>query len=207
MEGRTDTPCNGWDMPEGCCTFCGDSDPLLMEMWDELVPWAFRETCRRFPGHCNVEVRPCAPCSCPCGSCRCGRPPVIDLTDAFEYSVVSIENVAQLQVVIDNQAQSASEWRLETDDVTFSALGGRQGWPKQNLMLTEGDPGTWSIRATIGENPPAMLLRGLAQFACELVKDCRGQESCLPDGVRSISRRGQHRWTFTGVRAATAVSL
>ena len=36
-----------------------------------------------------------------------------------------------------------------------------------------------------------MLLRGLAQFACELVKDCRGQESCLPDGVRSISRRGQ----------------
>ena len=42
----------------------------------------------------------------------------------------------------------------------------------------------------VGCEPPAMLLLALADFVGNIVKECQGQDSCLPQGVRSITRRG-----------------
>jgi len=42
----------------------------------------------------------------------------------------------------------------------------------------------------VGKQPPKMLLDGAARFVCEMVKECQGKQSCLPSGVRSITRRG-----------------
>jgi hypothetical protein len=58
------------------------------------------------------------------------------------------------------------------------------------MCAPPGTVGTWEIIATIGAAPPKLLRRAAADLACEFVKACLGQDTCLPDGVRSIVRRG-----------------
>lgn len=178
-------------MPVECCKgLCAPSDELLVELWEAASELAFAATCFRFPGCCSAETRPCAPCGC---VSRCGcKYDSIDLSDAFCYPICrDAAGNPMLEVVIGGQVIPASQWRLESDGVTLATPGRFGGsYPTQNYDRPNGDPGTWSIRATIGCPPPRLLLLGAAQFACELWKECKGQDSCLPDGVTSIVRRG-----------------
>jgi len=128
--------------------------------------------------------------------CRCSNYSHIDLSPAFCYPICRNEDgTPKLDVVVGGQVVPVDEWRLASDGVTLIAPnklggGGCGSFPSQDQEADNGAPGTWSIRATIGCPPPGLLLRGAAQFACELWKECNGQESCLPDGVKSITRRG-----------------
>ena len=57
-------------------------------------------------------------------------------------------------------------------------------WPEQDHCNS-----AWSVRAMIGKAPPKLLLQGGTKFVCEIVKDLKGLDNCLPDGVRSVTRR------------------
>lgn len=183
-------------MPPSCCKgVCQPDDELLQELWEAASEYAFAATCWRFPGCCVAETRPCPPCGCTI-SCRCKDYDRIDLSDAFCYPILrGDDGQPRLEVIVDGQPVPASQWRLESDGITLAAPGklgggGCGSYPPQDYGLPNGAPGTWSIRATIGCEPPKLLLMGAAQFACELWKECHGKDSCLPDGVRSIVRRG-----------------
>lgn len=193
--GCVKKPC-GWEMPASCCKgLCEPDDELLAELWDAAAEYAFHATCHRFPGCCPAETRPCPPCGCRT-RCRCRDYSKIDLTDAFCYPICRDDDGnPRLDVVVNGEIIPADQWRLESDGVTLATPGrlgggGCGSFPPQDYEAPNGAAGTWSIRATIGCPPPRLLLMGAAQFACELWKECHGQESCLPDGVRSIVRRG-----------------
>lgn len=139
-----------------------------------------------------------------CGYCDCGPWGSIDLNGAFCYPVcVTDEGVPCIEFAFPQEDGSTELITPDTLDpetgkpvftmrpdgtLDFCApfkTGKCSGsWPAQDHC----DP--WTIRATIGCPPPKMLLMGAAKFACEMVKECLGEDNCLPDGVRSITRRG-----------------
>lgn len=196
--GCVQKPCE-WEMPPSCCKgVCAPDDEILDELWEEVSEFIFHETCGRFPGRCPAETRPCAPCGCVM-SCRCKDYRRIDLSEAFCYPIIRDDDGApELDIVVDGVIVPAGSYRLEGDGIILATptnlspnpLGCTGYWPGQDLGLANGSQGTWSIRATIGQPPPRILLRGAGMLACELWKECHGQESCLPDGVKQIVRRG-----------------
>lgn len=185
-----DTPCSGWEQPEGFCkTVCPDDDLVACAMWKAAVAFVYRATGHRFPGLCHVETQPCPPCACTHSCDRCGGPrqriPIDDI--GWCYPVTVINQIPRFEVVVDGVRQEG--WRLTGDRQYFQRYDNGP-WPSQDLDEQPGAVGTWTIRATIGAVPPPDLVHATARFACELVKEHKGQESCLPDGVRSITRRG-----------------
>lgn len=191
--GCTDHP--KWTRPADCCDdICTTADltALLDEAWVMASQFGYDLTGHQFPGSCPAEVFPCPPCGCEY-LCQCGGPFYdIDLGEAFCYEILPDTNGdALVQVAVGDTIVDPSTYELLGDGITlrFCTLPGQAGpcseWPEQKWCGTR-----WSVRATVGAEPPGLLLRGLAKFACELVKECSGQESCLPDRVRSITRRG-----------------
>lgn len=199
--GCFDKPCKPWEQPEDCCDLCEDEDnQALYDMWWEAVTeWLYVETCGRYPGCCPVEVEPCPPCECKClNYCGCGPLATLDLGEAF-CDPVCVEDKKPCLELVFPQADGSEVligpddgvWTLRPDLHTLDFCQPLPSdscsgfWPGQDHC---GKP--WTIRATIGCEPPKMLALGAAKFVCEIVKDCLGKDSCLPDGVRSITRRG-----------------
>lgn len=208
--GCVNTPC-GWERPIGCaCRACGPTDDVLYdEMWDTAVEWLYDETCNRFPGACQVIARICkngCECECECyHGCTADR--VIDLHDLFCYPVLTDTAGQPCLTIVEN----GTPWVYGTDYWLSDGwtLHACRPWPKQTICNPPGTDGTWEIVATIGQLPPNLVKRAAADLACELVKACKGEDTCLPDGVRSISRRGvtmdvEETVTFDGERTGIA---
>lgn len=201
---KFEAPCELWDLGAlaDCCPCAVDADQADI---DAAVARAISDiyvsTCRRWPGCCRVEVRPCPPrCSCMCGRCdHCGEYVTADLWDAF-----CTDRVGQVVAVnVDGVAVPASAWRVDADSNTWRGrwlvlqsstawrADARLCWPDQDRQLPNGDPGTWSIVADIGGDPPADVLAAAADLACEYLKACKQPDACnLHDGIQSIVRRG-----------------
>jgi len=175
MGCQPDEPCTPWDLPTGCCReVCEDDDTELARFLAIATATVYRATCFRFPGACDIELQPCRPCRTDCRCRRCNGPSkAIPLDEAgLCYPILLDETGLPLvEVVVDGQ--TAGGWRLNHDRVTLEHFGSGS-WPEQDLELDPGDPGTWTIRATIGRQPPADLLYGTARLACELLKECKG---------------------------------
>lgn len=205
--GCFDKPCKPWTPPPNCCDACEgeEADALFDAAWEWVTEWLFCETCYAFPGCCPVETEPCPPCECMCDYCDCGPWGVIDLDRAFCHEIkVTEDGVPCLEFVFPQEDGTEKiinattvdpdtgrkHFKLRPDLLTvdwcvpFKTSGCGSSWPANDHC----DP--WTIRATLDAEPPKMLLLGAAKFACEIVKDCQGKANCLPDNVRSITRRG-----------------
>ena len=146
----------------------------------------FLKTCRRYPGECEVELRPCDPCrACSPGCCGCTYT-FIPL--AGPYPVIDV-----LEVKIDGVAIPVSSFRVDE----YSRLVRTDGdyWPRsQNLNRDPDDPlqeRTFVVRYTTGRAVPEDLEYAAALLAGELKRACGGSVvSCLPDRVTSVVRDG-----------------
>lgn len=205
--GCVDIPCSGWEQPADCCDACEgeEAETVLAAAWLTVSEWLFAETGYDYPGTCLVATNPCPPCGCPrfCTG-DCGIPwSVIDLSPAFCYPIRVVDGVPRIQFQFgsinpvavnpgsdtfglrpDLQTLDVNSQLWTSDEVNESCCA--YGWPVQN----PADQYEWTIVAEIGADPPRMMIDAAARFACEIAKDCLGKESCLPDGVTSITRRG-----------------
>ena len=209
-----DLPCTPWQIPvlADCCD-CVDAttDPqLIVDAQAWAIASVYETTCRRFTGCCRVEVRPCIAChrcgaSAYCDCDPCGPYITLDLWEAF--CTDRINQVVEVQVdgvawTNPTAPPDPEYWRLDPDPNTSrgrylvlqkSALDawGRFCWPPQDPSCPNGDPGTWSVIADVGTDPPVTVLKAAADLACEYIKWCKDPDNCnLPDRVTSIVRRG-----------------
>lgn len=190
--------CQPWPVPPDCCKSVCDvqeGQDLFDLWWPAVCEWVRVETCSQF-GCCDVEVIPCPPCACP-DLCGCGPWQTIDLAEAFGACPIKLGDdglpLVEFRFPQPDGSTQVVDWStglftIRPDMRTldwcrpFHTCG---GWPANSDCERP-----WTIAATIGREVPAMLLNAAGRFVCEIVKDCLGQESCLPDGVTSITRRG-----------------
>jgi hypothetical protein len=122
----------------------------------------------------------------------------MSIEDAFCHPVCVTDGVPCLEFVFPSAepdgeptilGPDSGYWEMRPDLLTidwcqpFTNQCGSM-WPGQDHCDKP-----WTVRAMIGQDPPGLLLRGAGQFVCEMLKECRGLDNCLPDGVRSITRR------------------
>jgi hypothetical protein len=205
-----DGPCAGWAPDTTVCptwaTFDAPSQSYALEVAIYVI-WA--ATGRRFES-CSVTVRPCwspaAPLyqtypsayywglageslgdvgigvlsGCACGSvCAC-TPSEVRLAGP----VISVDEVKIDGVVLDPSA-----YRLDSGVLLVRQDG--QAWPMvQNMSLPAGEPDTWTVRYSQGQQVTALLNKLAGRYACEVVKGMAGQDCALPKRATSISRRG-----------------
>jgi len=188
--------CEPWTTVDKLC--CPDAEPIdcvtgepvpATYVWtdEQLIEAAtgilFRATCRLFPGHCQIKVRPCPPCACQHSPCRCGGVyPFIDLQD--RYPVISVDEVKVDGVVVPPASYRVDDYhRLVRIDGMY--------WPgHQHLILDDTQPGTFSVTYTAGRRPPIQLQMAAAELACEMKRACNGLACGLPHSVTSVSRQG-----------------
>lgn len=186
----------------------------------DLDPWAiiasailFEASGRRFAGYVSDVARPCR-LGCRCGvqllsrghvvtppswdgrywscagrdRCGCGAQLRVKLAG---YPVQSVE-----EVTIDGQALLEDAYRLEGRRWLTRADGG--SWPScQDLSAPADAPGTFVVRYTHGQPPPALGQEAAAALACELWKASTGRDCSLPAGVTQVVRQGV---TYTSPR-------
>ncbi len=192
-------PCTPWTtVDKMCCPDLESVDGPCVEgeptpatyVWtdDELIGMAskilFEKTGRRFPGECEVTLRPCDPCrTCAVGCCGCSYE-FIPLAGVYPVLDVS-------EVLIDTVAVPPASYRVD-EYLRLVRLDG-QSWPRwQNLGADPSVLGerTFQITYTTGRAVPADLQYAAALLACELKRVCNGQGCKLPDRVQSVVRDG-----------------
>jgi hypothetical protein len=226
----------GEDVATCCDVTGGASDPTIFDFAAEQAQeLLFEISGRRFTGICERVVRPCwTSCSCgwqvlsrgyvvwnpnlawggpwyggwTCDDDSCGCQPLSKVP--LSGYVREIVEVQIHDEIVDPATYRVDRHRwlvrtqLDADDVEAAA------WPGcQNLALPLGEPGTWSVTYTWGQDVPAAGVAAAIQLACEIYKGCNGEECALPAGTQRVNRQGitiekvpftQWGWT-TGKRA------
>lgn len=202
----TEFPCGAWvgDWNEvvACCPDAAAIiDPLTQaEILTQATEVAFQGSGRIFPGLCTASTRPCLACSgnCACcswgywgnywgwgGGCCCEPRESLDLGTAWPVTNV-------LQVLVDGVVVLPAAYRLDDWRYLVRIDGGV--WPRcQDLELDENTPGsspTWRVDYEYGRPPPALGLRAVTAFACELAKACLDIPCQLPKRVTTLTREG-----------------
>lgn len=189
--------CEPWTFdPPVCNDICTSEDDqaLLVQYQTIIADWLFDETGQQFPGHCAAETEPCPPCGCR-QYCQCGSWDLQDLDGAFCHPIVTdpASGAPYLDFSFDNGSNiighGSGTWTLLPDLKTVRWCqspdgSGCGGFPRQDVC---GSP--WTMRAIVGARPPDILIQGASRLACEFLKEHKGLDNCLPDGVRSITRR------------------
>jgi len=154
---------------------------------DQLIQVAskilFERTCRRFPGECEVELRPCDPCRT-CKECCDCRYEFIPLAGPYPVSEIT-------EVKVDGVVVPPANYRLD-EYIRLVRTDGER-WPRsQNLNADPDVPGerTLVVRYTTGRPVPDDLQYAAALLTCELRRACGGLPCSLPERVTSITRDG-----------------
>ena len=168
------TPCDPNDPPDAPVYPLSDEDYALMA--SEIL---FRLTGLKYPGLCEVTVRPCIPCGCH-SNCCCEYESFRLKSD---YPITDV-----LNVTIDGNV--FADWRLDDWGTLVRTDGER--WPTcQKLEDDLSQVDTFSVTFVTGRTPPIALVLAAQYYACELKKACNDPSNCeLPDGVRGIVRQG-----------------
>lgn len=207
----------GVDVAECCGIECENPSQFdeVAEVASELL---YQFSGRQFPGFCERTVRPCgAGCGCPwqilsrghivwnwnlldptygagygwwsCSGDYCGCRPLSRVLLAGYVQEVS-------EVLIDGQVVDPATYRVDrhrwlvrvrehASDETW------EHWPGcQNMDLPETEEGTWAVTYTYGRLVPQSGKTAAAQLACELYKQCAGEECALPQGTTRVLRQG-----------------
>ena len=94
-----------------------------------------------------------------------------------------------LEVRRDGLVLNPSAYRVDENRKLIRVDGGR--WPScQRMDLTDDEPGTWSVRITVGEDVPMLGRRAVAQLAADFARGCVGEECTVPYNITSLSRQG-----------------
>lgn len=100
-------------------------------------------------------------------------------------------------VEIDGVVIPAAEYRVDdyrylvrqpSADGSYTAVA---GWPRyQNLAIRDGDPGSFLVTLTWGDDPPETGKNACITLALEFAKMYTGAQNRLPSRVQSITRQG-----------------
>jgi hypothetical protein len=211
---EVDPACVVWEKPDPesvCCdcldlTHDNEGNPvnpadwqLWCNAWNVVTAYVYNKTCRRWPGKVwREETRPCVS---KCGhiDCICGRFSALNLGPAFCFPICDIIEVRVAPTVC---APEGNLWtpgdgvRLEHGPrqepllVIEDSQGCCGWWPHQDLCKPNGDPGSWSISARTGANPPPDILAGVTAMTCCLAQECISTGCSLPKGLTTLTRRG-----------------
>lgn len=197
-----------WPMDLTCCPAVAGLTPpippavaqLLLRAQAAASQALWDLTCRQYRV-CLEEIYPCP--VCPCGDtcvkgCRFAK---IDLFPFFGRKVLEID-----EIIVDGVAIPEVDYRLDANRylVPHRDLA-LWPWPEQDINLPPGDPGTWQVRAYVGEPPPELLLLAAEDMACQLVARCLSQPCDIPDNAVSVTREGVTIRLETGLMALPTV--
>lgn len=130
------------------------------------------------------------------GYCSCNRSTRLGCTRLAEIKLSSTFPIREVtEVKIDGSILDSSlyeirdhRWLRRLPD----AAGDNPGWPccaRQDLPDTDDD--TFYVTFTVGTPPPSSGVIAAASLACELIKLCNGDATCLlPKRAVSASRQG-----------------
>jgi hypothetical protein len=189
-----------------------EGDEALQANIDAAVELLYSLSGRQFPGPVSAVVRPTSkPQQTPdfrysqwmlgggysygwnaswlwgtCVGCRyvgCCGPGMIGLGRS---PIISIE-----QITIDGDIVDPSQYRVD-DGKWLVRNDGCGGWPTcQNLLAPIGDPCTFSVDFTWGQDPPQMGKAAAGHMAAEFYKAVTPGLVCtLPTRITSITRQG-----------------
>lgn len=126
----------------------------------------------------GVELILGGTCGCT-GACGCSAP-----TIPLPAPVSSI-----VAVTIDGAVLAAGNYRVDAGNLLVRQDG--SSWPvTQNLALSAGQVGTWSVEYQRGVVVPALLNQAAGAYACEIARARAGGNCRLPQRVQSITRQG-----------------
>lgn len=119
-----------------------------------------------------------------CSSCgpSCGCMPLSEVNLPAPVNEV-------LEVKVDGQVLAPTAYRLDDNRVVVRTDGGSWPWC-QNIAANDTQPGTWSIRATYGEDVPPSALGPMGELACQFVRAFKGEDCNLPPNVQQLARQG-----------------
>jgi len=180
-----------------------DTQDLLDTAWRYVEALAFEKTDRRFCGKCKEWIRPCPPCDCTFGDCRCGahyRP--IDLSQHFDQPILGVSgmeiNGVAIPVTQPGDWPEGTPWYppIRVDEcrwIVWQHIAGcPPDWPQQDLARPVGANCTWQICIEYGAVPPITVTKAVADMVSEQIKACIDPDSCaLPDNVESVTERGR----------------
>ncbi len=105
------------------------------------------------------------------------------------YPVREVLDVSIAGVTVDPSGYRLDSWkyltRLADTDGTF------RRWPGcQRLDRDDGEPGTWSVTYTFGQDPPRIGQSAAVELACQLAIFDGAGECDLPVGTKRVVRQG-----------------
>lgn len=188
---------------DACIKCSGHPEDVLETAIPAATDILYEMTGRRFPGSCQLTVRPCpqgprsdpwrdrsigrSGYACGCGTaCGCGLSSIL----LGAQPVTGIVSVKVDGVTLDSSLYRVDEYRYLVR--LPNADGTTESWPSsQDLALASTEDDTFEVTFTYGLAFPPMLVLAAKELACELAKACCNDESCsLPPRMVSMSRQG-----------------
>lgn len=203
--------CSAWTTAElvaACCDGLDIDDPRLETVIQAASEVLYGLSGELYPGECEATVRPClATCGCwgfpeggyhwnglagywRLGGRYVGCQPVSEVV----LPGAPIREITE--VLIDGDVVDPAGYQLYQPNRLVrmrdaASPGIREVWPGcQILDLPDTEEGTFSVTYTFGAGPPASGIDAASALACELWKDCSGQECSLPQGTTEVVRAG-----------------
>ncbi len=180
-------PCEPWDWEPFLCEPLECDTGMVDALASIAVSWLFTQTGRRFTGRCRALLRPCirsCGCNTGCNSCNYRA---INLRDFIDWR---LPNVVVESVDVDGTPLvNPGAWRQDNYHLVF--VDGTPMPTTQDLSLTLGSVGTWSINYSYGVEPPAEVLAACAELVSELCKMCSQSDDCaIPSNAVQVDLPG-----------------
>jgi hypothetical protein len=207
-------PCEPWTtsaevvLCPDCAPDTGEfEEDLLVSAADAASAWLFRLTAYMFPGACTATVRPMW-LRCDCGSYGWGYgAPMVDsytaATNTFwcgcrygnrrenvnEITLGYFPVTEILEVTVDGVPLAVDQYRLDDNRWLVATHG--NSWPKtQDLTLSPGEVGTWTVQFSYGLDPPIDGRLAARVLACEVARWLKGGDCRIPKRATNIARQG-----------------
>jgi len=196
-----------------CCGAEVTTDAVFDDFAEAASDLLFELSGRRFPGICETTARPCRTmCGCPwqilsrghivwnpnyldpfygwwsCNGDACGCWPLSRVLLSGYVTEVSEVRINGDVVDPDTYRVDQHRWLVRTRP---TADDQPNVWPGcQALDLPDTQDGTWAVDYSYGVDAPIAGQNAASQLACEMWKQCNGQECSLPPGVTRTVRAG-----------------
>lgn len=191
-------PCEDWtslDEMRACDRCPTADDGVLLDAITGASELLFMLSGRRYPGICVTTTRPQPGCGCstrmldpapPDGDftqgCGCGGDREMDLGPSPILGV--------FEVRVDGAVLPGSAWNVVDRRTLIRTDGG--SWPCCQRLADDPatDRGTVSVRFAYGQQPPMLGRAAAAALACEIARDCAGDDCQADERVVSKVRQG-----------------